>query len=190
MSPASRQTAAPEFFSKDVIEARRFYLNLNPPKSTPLAVVCGGVEKCTPDYAIHRATFPFYSVEYVVHGRGRVKLAGRSHPLLPGRIYCYGPGMRHDITADASDPLVKYFVNFAGTQGRKLLASARLAPGQVVQMQPPHEAQGLFDELVHGGLKNTRHSGDICRNVTSMLPTSAGCSAVTITKAPINFCCG
>jgi hypothetical protein len=66
-----RPPAAPEFFSADVAEARRFYLDLRPPKGRPLVVVCGGLEHCTSDYAIHRETYPFYSIEYVtVNGEG------------------------------------------------------------------------------------------------------------------------
>ena len=64
----------PEFFSPDVAVARRFYLDLNPPKHRSLAVVCGGLEHCTPNYAILRETFPFYSIEYVTGGSGELIL--------------------------------------------------------------------------------------------------------------------
>jgi hypothetical protein len=77
---------APAFFSDEVAEARRFYLDLCPDESQPLVVVCGGREHCTPDYAICRDTFPFYSFEYVARGRGEVKLQGRSFALQPGRV--------------------------------------------------------------------------------------------------------
>jgi len=160
---------APEFFSTDVAEARRFYLNLNPPKTRPLAVVCGGRESCTPDYSIHRTTFPFYSVEYVLRGRGSLKLEGRNHELLPGRLFSYGPGVRHDITSDPADPLVKYFVDFTGREGLKLLQSARLAPGRVAQVFPPHEAQGIFDELIHAGIKGTKQSTTLCARLLECL---------------------
>ncbi len=125
-APKSRSRTTPEFFSAEVAKARRFYLNLNPAQGQPLAVVCGGMECCTPDYAIHRQTFPFYSVEYVARGRGTLKLEERSHLLLPGRLFAYGPGVRHDITVDPADPLVKYFVDFSGRHGLKLLQAARL----------------------------------------------------------------
>ncbi|MCX6917046.1 MAG: hypothetical protein NT167_29085 [Verrucomicrobia bacterium] len=69
--PGSTADAAPEFFSRQVSGARRFYLDLNPPKSRTVAVVCGGFEHARPDYQIHRETFPFYSIEYVVRGRGQ-----------------------------------------------------------------------------------------------------------------------
>ncbi len=69
-APPAGLSSEPDFFSPQVAEARRFYLNLHPPRGTRLAVVCGGLEHCTPDYAIRRATFPFYSIEYVARGTG------------------------------------------------------------------------------------------------------------------------
>jgi len=152
-----------------VTEARRFYLKLNPAEEEPLVVVCGGLEHCTPDYAIHRPTFPFYSVEYVARGRGHLKLEGRGYPLQPGRAFSYGPGVRQDITVDPTDPLVKYFVDFTGAHGLKLLKAARLTPGRVARMFPPHEAQGLFDELIRSGIRNTRHSADLCARLLECL---------------------
>lgn len=168
-APKPRSRTAPEFFSAEVAEARRFYLNLNPAKARPLAVVCGGMECCTPDYAIHRRTFPFYSIEYVARGRGNLKLEGRSHLLMPGRLFAYGPGVRHDITVDPSDPLVKYFVDFSGRHGLKLLQAARLPPGRVAQIFPPHEAQGIFDELISAGIKGTRHGAELCARLLECL---------------------
>ena len=85
--PKSPSAGAPEFFSPQVSAARRFYLNLNPPKGVPLAIVSGGCEHCAPDYEIHRATFPFFSIEYVVRGRCSLKLKRRSHSLEPGGIF-------------------------------------------------------------------------------------------------------
>lgn len=149
---------APEFFSPQVSEARRFYLDLNPSPKHALTVVSGGCEHCTPDYAIHRATFPFYSIEYVVRGRGTVKLRGRGHGLQPGRLFSYGPGIRQDIAADPADPPVKYFVDFAGRQAGALLRGCRLPPGTVMQIFPPNEIQNLFDELIRTGQRGSRQS--------------------------------
>ena len=137
--------AAPEFFSRDVAEARRFYLDLTPPAKTRLAVVCGGCERSPPDYAIHRTTFPFYSIEYVVRGAGTVKLQGRGHPLQPGRVFAYGPGVRQDIAGDPAEPLVKYFVDFAGQQAAEALRSCGLPPGRVAQVHPPNALAAVFD---------------------------------------------
>lgn len=147
----------PAFFSADVSAARRFYLNLNPPRNQKLAVVCGGVEQCTSDYAIHRADFPFHSIEYVARGSGELKLKGRAYSLQPGRVFSYGPGVAHDISGSQTAPLVKYFVDFTGRQAPRLLRSCALAPGQIIQVFPPHILSSLFDELIQSGLAGPRN---------------------------------
>ena len=159
---ARKTQAVPAFFSSDVAEARRFYLDLRPPAQRRLTVVCGGREHCTPDYAIRRDTFPFCSFEYVVRGRGEVKLQGRLFALQPGRLFSYGPGVSHHITGNATDPLVKYFVDFAGTRAKMLMKSCSLSPGRVLDVFPPNALQPLFDELIENGLRVRRQSGELC----------------------------
>jgi AraC-like DNA-binding protein len=159
----------PEFFSPDVVVARRFYLNLNPPKTQPLAVTCGGREHCARDYAIHRETFPFYSIEYVARGTGELKLKGRAHPLGPGTLFAYGPGTPHHITGDTTDLLVKYFVDFTGTRAMALLRSCGLLPGQVSEVFPAHTLQPLFEELVQAGLRVQRESTVLCAKLLECL---------------------
>lgn len=161
-APAPYTAAIPEFFSPQVAEARRFYLDLNPPRQLRLAVVCGGVERCMPDYAIHRTTFPFYSIEYVARGHGELKLGKRLHRLQPGRIFSYGPGVPQHITGDRNDALEKYFVDFTGKGAPDLLSSCRLAPGHIAQVFPPNTLSALFDELIQGGLNSGRRSADLC----------------------------
>ena len=160
--PKLAPAGAPEFFSPQVSAARRFYLNLNPPKDVPLAIVSGGCEHCAPDYEIHRATFPFYSIECVLRGRCSLKLNKRSHSLEPGGIFSYGPGVRQDIIADPADPPVKYFVDFCGSKSRNLLRLCRLPPGDVSQLFPPNEIQNLFDELIRCGQKGSPRSAGLC----------------------------
>lgn len=169
--PAESRTlkTAPAFFSPDVAKARRFYLDLRPSGSRPLVVVCGGLENCTPDYAIRRDTFPFYSFEYVVRGRGAVNLDGRSFALQPGRLFAYGPGVSHHITSDATDPLVKYFVDFAGAGAPELMRSGRLSPGRVLDVFPPNVLQPLFDELIENGLRVRRTSAALCGRLLECL---------------------
>lgn len=167
--PARADKAAPAFFSADVAAARRFYLDLNPPRNRPLAVVCGGLEHCTPGYAIHRESFPYYSLEYVARGRGGLTLAGRSFPLRPGRLFAYGPGVSHHITGDAADPLVKYFVDFAGTKAAVLLRSCGLPPGRVSEVFPAGVLTPLFDELVQAGLHVRHENAGLCAKLLECL---------------------
>jgi AraC-like DNA-binding protein len=160
--PRPNSLAQPEFFSPDVAKARRFYLDLNPPKNAALSIVCGGLEHCTPSYAVRRGTFPFYSIEYVARGRGELDLKDRRYPLQPGRLFSYGPGIPHTITGCAEEPLVKYFVDFLGTGALPLLRSCNLAPGRVSEVFPPHAIQSLFDELIASGQQLGRESGILC----------------------------
>jgi AraC-like DNA-binding protein/quercetin dioxygenase-like cupin family protein len=160
--PLPLTSVAPDFFSPQVSEARRFYLDLNPPAGCRLAVVCGGVERSAPGYAIHRVTFPYHSIEYVVRGRGRLRMRGREHGLEPGVLFAYGPGIPHDIEGDDAEPLVKYFVDFAGTRAAALLKRCRLSPGSVSRAFPPDELRGLFDELIRCGRHGARHAGAVC----------------------------
>jgi AraC-like DNA-binding protein len=160
---------APPFFSTNVAEAQRFYLDLNPHKSWPLVVVCGGLEHCTPDYAIHRESFPFYSIEYVARGRGQVRLNNRVYLLKPGRLFSYAPDVPHHITAEAANPLVKYFVDFTGTQAVSLLRSCGLSPGRISEVYPPNVLQPLLEELIQAGLGVRRESALLCEKLLQCL---------------------
>lgn len=164
-----RKDGAPAFFSRDVATARRFYLDLNPPKNQRLAVVCGGLEHCTTDYAIHRSNFPFHSIEYVARGSGEVKLKGRTHALRAGRVFSYGPGVPHHITSDPGNPLVKYFVDFTGKAAVRLLGSCGLATGNVKQLFPSHVLSPLFEELIQSGLSGGQGNAELCAKLLECL---------------------
>lgn len=114
------------------------------------------------DYAIRRDNFPFYSIEYVIRGRGQVKLKDRTYSLQPGRLFSYGPGIPHHITGETAEPLVKYFVDFSGKKATRLICSCGLPPGRVSQVFPANSLQPLFDELIQAGQQALRGSGELC----------------------------
>lgn len=145
----------PGFFSAQISEAKRFYFDLQPARSTPLAVVCGGCEHCTADFAIHRQSFPYWSVEFVAQGQGRLMLGGRPHALVPGTVFAYGPGVAQHIAADPQHPMVKYFVDFTGRQAATLLAHHGLRPGSVLQTSAPSVILAVFDDLIRSGVRIT-----------------------------------
>jgi len=159
----------PVFFSPQVSSARRFYLDLNPAPEVPLVVVSGGCEQCTTDYAIHRSTFAFYSLEFVLRGQGRVKLRGRTYDLEPGTLFSYGPGVRHDIESAGRAPLVKYFVDFSGQEAPPLLRTCHLAPGNISRVLVIGEVQTFFDELIRSGTKGSRYASDLCTGLLKCL---------------------
>jgi AraC-like DNA-binding protein len=160
--PASAASSPPDFFSPKVAVARRFYSDLLPSPRQRLAVVCGGLEHCTVDYAIHRATFPYFSIEYVARGSGTLRLRGRTQPLRPGSLFAYGPNVPQDIEGDPRDPLVKYFVDFAGTEAIQWLRRCGLEPGHSAQVFPPHILAPLFDQLIESGLQVGPENLELC----------------------------
>jgi AraC-like DNA-binding protein len=169
-----KSAGAPDFFSAQVSQARRFYLNLQPSRRTRLAVVCGGVEHCAPDYEIQRDRFPFYSIEYVVRGEGELRLgrqAGKtaSHHLQPGTVFAYGPKISQHIRCSSKNPLVKYFVDFAGTGAEPWLRRHGLAAGIVSRVFPPHELQPLFDELIRSGQRGSGPAQELCDRLLECL---------------------
>ena len=161
--------AAPEFFSPLVGEAHRFFLDLDPSRRQPLTVVCGGLEHCSADYVIHRTSFPYHCIEYVVRGKGVLTLGRRSYALAPGQIFSYGPGIPHQISAEPAAPLVKYFVDFVGSQALVLLKSCRLVGGGTARVFPADCLSPLYDELIQSGLHAGSGSTRLCTKLLECL---------------------
>ena len=151
----------PEFFSSQIAEARRFHLGCELGEHPGLAVVSGGCEHCTADYEIHRRSLPFWGLEFVAHGRGKVSYDKGELPITPGCIFSYGPRTAHEIVTDRAVPLVKYFVDFTGSRAALLLREFGPEPGTVVQTSAPGEVMAVLDELIGNGLRYTPFSGRI-----------------------------
>ena len=163
MANHPRSTSAPPaFVSQQVTAARRFYQNLRPKPGQPLTVVCGGWEECAPDYTIDRKTFQFLSVELVATGRGDLVLSGQRHPLEPGTVFTYGPGISQRISPTPGSRLGKYFVNFAGARGRTLLRECKLSPGTCSQLSTSAEARHAFETLLRLGTGHHRLAARMC----------------------------
>jgi len=159
----------PTFFSNQVRQANRFYLDAYGRSGQRLAVVCGGCEHCGADYKIDREDFPFHSIEFVARGKGTLTLQGQTVPLFPGRVFSYGPGVAQVIGTDPDDPLVKYFVDFTGRKAAKLLDEHGLAPGTVVQVASPDAVLRVFDDLIANGAGGGRCGPLIAATLVELL---------------------
>jgi len=169
----------PSFVSRQVHEARRFYLNLSPPEGHRLTVVCGGWERCAPDFRVERADFPFLCVEFVAGGTGSVLLNGEEHPLRRGTVFSYGPGVAHRIEADAGEPLLKYFLDFSGREGMELLRGAGLPPGSCRVAGDPGELEEAFEQVLAAGKRSSLRSERIAALQTEILLLMLAESVVT-----------
>ncbi|MGE5295771.1 MAG: AraC family transcriptional regulator [Solirubrobacterales bacterium] len=169
----------PEFFSTQVSEARRFYLDTSVRPQQPVTVVCGGCEHCRPGYRIDRSDFPFHSIEFVARGKGTLTLAGQRHSLVPGRVFSYGPGIPHIITTDEDAPLVKYFVDFKGPGVEKMLHRYGPSPGTAMQVASPEAILRIFDDLIGNGQTDSRYSPLLCATIVQQLVLKIAETAAT-----------
>ncbi|MCX6955582.1 MAG: AraC family transcriptional regulator [Verrucomicrobia bacterium] len=156
---------ASNLLSRQVSGARYFFLNLAPRRADPLTLAMGGRERCNPDYAMVRRNFPFYVLEYVVAGKGTVKLDGREHALGPGVVFAYTPTTRCEIRTDPADPMVKYFLSFAGSQVPLRLRRCGVPPGRARLLAAHAEVTSVLEDLVREG----QRSGALARRICAVL---------------------
>jgi AraC-like DNA-binding protein len=165
----------PEFVSRQVVAARRWFLNLRAAGRTSrppdLAVVCGGCERVRGDYFLERHDFPYLCIEFVIAGRGTLTLDGRDHDLVPGSIFSYGPGIPHAIRTDPRHRLRKYYVDFVGTAAAARMQAARIAPGSMLRVPQPQEIGEIFDLLQQCGLAHSSHASALCGQLLGVLLT-------------------
>jgi AraC-like DNA-binding protein len=155
-------SVTPVFISRQVIDARYFFTDLNPSRAAQLAVVCGGYEVCQADYHIRRKAFPWFSVELVVRGLGEFRMGRTRQPLRAGSIFSYGPKVAHEIIANPQSPLSKYFVDFTGHDARRLLRQAHLPPGHIRHMHGMGELVHIVESMIRNGSSQTSLSSAIC----------------------------
>lgn len=159
----------PDFVSSQVTEAQRYYLELRPSRALPLALVCGGMERLRPDYMVERRDFPYFCIEFVSEGAGTVILQGKRHRLGPGMAFAYGPGIAHTIRNDPRDPMRKYYVDFSGKEGAKLLDQTPLGTWKPVRMSAPHDLVELFDAMAAEAKGDDGTSREICHTLLRLL---------------------
>ncbi|HAV64804.1 MAG TPA: AraC family transcriptional regulator [Verrucomicrobiales bacterium] len=162
-------TQEPEYFSRQVTDARRWFLSLPRPRDLGVVAVSVGCERCLPDYEVRRNDFRFQAVEMVAEGRGSLTIHGRTSILRPGSVFTYGPGVKHRIRNDGRHPMLKYFLDFGGSDAAPLMKEQGLADGVAAQVTELHELVELFELLIRSAVSNTRQSPRICSLLVELL---------------------
>ena len=172
---AQHQTSEPlpEFVSRQVTEARRFFLDLNPDRRKALSVVCGGVERMRPEYIVQRQDFSYFAVELVAEGEGGLTINGRDYVLAAGSVFAYGPRAPHTIRNESSNGMKKYYLDFVGSRGYRFLRDAGLLTGRsgfkALVTVGQHELIELFELLIREGMEGGVDAPPICESLVQLI---------------------
>ncbi len=155
------------FLSRQVESSRVFFFD--EPDPSGFEVKCGGFERCRPDYRIDRPDFPWFVIEFVHGGRGKVTLNGVEATLKSGVFFVYGPGVEHHIATDPDKPLLKYFTGFSGPEAAEFLQRFDILPGMVSHCLKSEPIRRAFDTLVERGSRNSKYSRPLCTAIVQQL---------------------
>jgi len=172
----------PEFISRRVRSGDYYFLDLEPDPRKSLVIVCGGREQCDSSYHLHRRTFPYWSIEYVVSGQGRVTINGDSFPIGPGTLFRYGPGIAHSIEVEDGSVLDKAFVDFVGAR----VADWWIGPWET--LRPLHVlasagVRAVFESLHRYGRRGGAQGTRLCALLTEEIAALAVEEAVEIDRS-------
>ncbi len=165
----SEEFTRPPFISSETREGRYFFLDLKPPQTRPLSLVCAGREICTPAYRIDRKTFEYHVVEFVISGNWTLESGGRTERLRPGALFAYGPGDAYTLQAEMGGELIKYFVTFSGQDADKMLADCGLTGARVRYVQQMRWIHDLFEQLLDCAGLSPEPAGEIGNRLSELI---------------------
>jgi AraC-like DNA-binding protein len=159
----------PDYFSKQVTDARRWFLALPTAAEKGIVTVSVGCERCQPDYVVERDSFDFEALEFVAEGEGRLLLNGREHALRPGSVFSYRAGVPHRIENTTRSPMLKYFLDCGGKGARARFAASSIGGGRCARVGDPAEVIDLFELLIRNAMNGTELSSRICASLVESL---------------------
>jgi AraC-like DNA-binding protein len=146
----------------NVIDADYFYYDTAPSDHKELAIICGGYEKCAPDFDINRNNYPYYFIKYTLKGKGTLRIGSQTFPLKPGILTGFKPGTAHHYKADPENPMEHIFITFSGDESENLFEKSTLSTRYFVETAQPDETLNMFNKILHAGHTKQEFSQDIC----------------------------
>lgn len=146
----------------NVADAEYFYYDTAPDHNQDLSIVCGGYEKCAPDFDIKRSNYPYYFVKYTIRGKGTLDIHGQTLPLKPGILTGFEPGTAHHYNADPTDPMEHIFITFVGRQAAELFTKSTLRQTHLIEVLNTESMLNLCRKIQDIGLQKPPFSQEIC----------------------------
>lgn len=164
-----------------VIDAEYFYYNTAPDYNQELAIVCGGYEKCAPDFDINRSNYPYYFVKYTLRGKGTLEINAQTLSLSPGTLTGFEPGTPHRYKADPVDPMEHIFITFLGHQALDLFRKTTLSQNHFIETAKPEQMISQCRKIIDVGFYKPPFSQEICCHYLYilLLEMAASCSNPT-----------
>ena len=145
-----------------VLNAQYFYYETDPAFKKDLAIVCGGWEKCAPDYMIDRTSYPYHVIKYTISGRGLFLKNGQSFPISPNTLSGFGPKDVHRYSCDLRAPLEHIFIIFTGSYAAEIFKQSTLNQRGAFTVTNPAQSLYLLRSLMKTALSKPPYSQQIC----------------------------
>ncbi len=145
-----------------VAEAEYFYFDTNPLKKKRLAILCGGYEKCAPDFQLNRTNYPYYAVLYTLGGKCLYQTDRESYQLTSGTLSAIMPGREHRYICDPDDPMEHIFITFIGSEAKRLFTESSLAEQTAFRVEEPQRLRFYMDSILQQGLTQSEISHKLC----------------------------
>lgn len=169
MAQASRDRAG-ELLAPAVRRGNYFFLDLQPRSTGTARLAFGGRERCGEDYLVQRSTYPFFTLEYVAEGEGRISFrGGESQSLVPGTLLAHGPGLALRMETLPGHTLVKYFLCFSGRGVRARIEKYAPVFGRTLALTRHGHLREVFDLLIREGGEHTPFTREICDRLADVL---------------------
>lgn len=158
-----------QLLSRQVVDSRYFFADLNSEKRPALTLAFGGRERCSADYRISRRRFGYHGLEYVAAGRGWIILDGHRSELAAGSVFAYSANTPCEMGTVADDPMLKYFFCFTGKTPDVRLRRAGVEIGAVRTITHHTELRPIAEDLIREGQRATRNTREICATLFNLM---------------------
>ena len=91
-----------------------------------LAVIECGVQICHPAHLTQRTVYPYYSVHFILEGKGVFRTGKKTYELSAGEGFLITPGMICDYEANEKEPWKYVYATFSGPDDDALVQNTGL----------------------------------------------------------------